>query len=92
MPVAVLGDTQTAKELGYDVIGGRFYVPAGISDETYNSWVETVKAVANSKEWAELRDKNGLAEFTSFGKDFDSFVTQQIENVAKISRELKIIK
>ena len=93
--IPVLGATQTAKELGYDVIGGNwrgFYVPAGISDATYNSWVETVKAVANSKEWAELRDKNGLAEFTSFGKDFDSFVTQQIENVAEISRELKIIK
>lgn len=93
--VPVLGDTPTAKELGYDVVGGNwrgFYVPAGISDETYNSWVETVKAVANSQEWAELRDKNGLAEFTSFGKDFDSFVTQQIKNVAEISRELKIIE
>jgi putative tricarboxylic transport membrane protein len=93
--IPVLGATQTAKELGYDVVGGNwrgFYVPAGISDETYNSWVETVKAVANSKEWAVLRDKNGLAEFTSFGKDFDAFVTQQIVNVAEISKELKIIK
>jgi len=48
--------------------------------------------VANSKEWAELRDKNGLAEFTSFGKDFDAFVTQQIVNVAEISKELNIMK
>ena len=93
--IPVLGDTQTAKELGYDVVGGNwrgFYVPAGISDETYNTWVEVVKAVANSKEWAELRDKNGLAEFTSFGKDFDAFVTQQIVNVAEISKELNIMK
>ena len=93
--IPVLGDTKTAKELGYDVVGGNwrgFYVPAGISDETYNSWVDAVKAVANSKEWAELRDKNGLAEFTSFGKDFDAFVTQQIANVAEMSKELNIIK
>lgn len=93
--IPVLGDTKTAKELGYDVVGGNwraFYAPAGISDATYNYWVSAVKTVANSPEWTELREKNGLAEFTSFGKDFDGFVRKQIENVADLSRELKIIK
>ena len=45
-----------------------------------------------SPEWTELREKNGLAEFTSFGKDFDVFVRKQIENVAALSKELGIIK
>ena len=93
--VSVLGDTQTAKEQGYDVIGGNwraFYAPSGISDETYNYWVSAVEAVATSPEWTELREKNGLAEFTSFGKDFEDFVRAQIENVAVISKELNIIK
>ena len=77
------------------MVGGNwraFYAPGGISDEAYEYWVSAVKTVANSPEWTELREKNGLAEFTSFGKDFDNFVRKQIENVAEISRELNIIK
>jgi putative tricarboxylic transport membrane protein len=94
-PVAVLGDTKTAKEQGIDVVGGNwraFYVPAGISDAAYDYWVSAVKAVALSPEWTALREKNGLAEFTSFGKEFDAFVGKQIENVAALSKELNIIK
>ena len=88
-------DTKTAKEQGYNVIGGNwraFYAPGGISDSAYEYWVSAVKTVANSPEWTELREKNGLAEFTSFGSDFDTFVRKQIENVAALSKELKIIK
>jgi putative tricarboxylic transport membrane protein len=95
MHIPALGDAKTAKEQGYDVVGGNwraFYAPAGISDEAYDYWVSAVKAVAESPEWTELRKKNGLAEFTSFGKDFDTFVRKQIENVAELSRELGIIK
>jgi len=93
--VPALGNTPTAKELGYDVIGANwraFYVPAGISDAVYNDWVKAVKAVAMSDEWTVLRNKNGLAEFTSFGKDFDNFVTKQINAVAEISKELGVTK
>ena len=93
--VPALGDAKTAKEQGYDVVGGNwraFYAPAGISDEAYDYWVSVVKAVAESPEWSELRVKNGLAEFTSFGEDFDGFVREQIENVAALSKELGIIK
>jgi putative tricarboxylic transport membrane protein len=93
--IPALGDAKTAKEQGYDVVGGNwraFYAPGGISDEAYDYWVSAVKAVAESPEWTALRVKNGLAEFTSFGKDFDGFVRKQIENVAEISRELGIIK
>ena len=93
--IPALGGAKTAKEQGYDVVGGNwraFYAPAGISDDAYNYWVSAVKAVAGSPEWTELREKNGLAEFTSFGKDFDGFVRKQIENVAAISKELGVIK
>lgn len=93
--VPALGDAMTAKEQGYNVVGGNwraFYAPAGISDAAYETWVTNVKAVAMSPEWTELREKNGLAEFTSFGKDFDEFVSNQIADVAELSRELGIIK
>jgi putative tricarboxylic transport membrane protein len=93
--IPALGDAKTAKEQGYDVVGGNwraFYAPGGISDDAYDYWVSAVKAVAESPEWTKLRKKNGLAEFTSFGKDFDGFVRKQIENVAELSKELGIIK
>ncbi len=93
--IPALGDAKTAKEQGYNVVGGNwraFYTPAGISDEAYEYWVSAVKTVAMSPEWTDLRVKNGLAEFTSFGKDFDEFVRKQIKNVAEISKELGIIK
>ena len=93
--IPALGDVKTAKEQGYNVIGGNwraFYAPPGISDKAYDYWVSAVKAVAMSPEWTKLREKNGLAEFTSFGKDFDQFVRKQIQNVAELSKELGIIK
>ncbi len=93
--IPALGDARTAKEQGYDVVGGNwraFYAPPGISDQAYDYWVNAVKTVAGSPEWSDLREKNGLAEFTSFGKDFDEFVRKQISNVAEISRELGVIK
>lgn len=93
--VPALGDAKTAKEQGYNVVGGNwraFYAPAGISDAVYNEWVDAVRKVAMSPEWTELREKNGLAEFTSFGKEFDDFVTNQINAVEELSRELNIIK
>ena len=93
--IPALGDAKTAMEQGYDVVGGNwraFYAPAGISDDAYDYWVSAVKSVAGSPEWTELREKNGLAEFTSFGQDFDAFVRKQIANVAEISRELGISK
>ncbi|MDJ0832071.1 MAG: tripartite tricarboxylate transporter substrate-binding protein [Gammaproteobacteria bacterium] len=93
--IPALGDAKTAKEQGYDVVGGNwraFYAPAGISDASYNNWVSAVKSVAMSPEWSDLREKNGLAEFTSFGSDFDGFVRNQIANVAAISKELGVTK
>ncbi len=93
--VARLGSAKTAKEQGYDVIGANwraFYAPPGISDEAYNYWVGAVKKVARSSQWAELREKNGLAPFESFGDDFEKFVREQVSIVRGISRDLGLVK
>ena len=90
-----LGNAQTAKEQGYDVVGANwraFYAPPKISDEAYNYWVEAVRKVARSSEWAELRAKNGLAPFESFGSNFESFVKEQVGIVNAISQDLGLIK
>lgn len=90
-----LGDAKTAKEQGLDVIGANwrgFYAPAGISDATYNQWVKDIRTVAESAEWQELREKNGLAPFASFGADFENFVREQVAVVRDLSQELGFMK
>lgn len=93
--VARLGAAKTAREQGLDVIGANwrgFYAPGGISRSEYREWVGVVRAVAQSDEWAALREKNGLAPFTSFGKDFEKFVKRQIKIVNTISKDLGFLK
>lgn len=88
-------DVPTAREQGHDVIGANwrgFYAPKNMSDEQYEAWVTAVETVASSDEWQDLRAKNGLAPFESFGDDFESFVAEQIDSVARISRDLGFMK
>lgn len=90
-----LGSSPTAEEQGYDVIGANwrgFYAPPGISDDAYDYWADAVKQVAKSSQWADLRDKNGLAPFEAFGQDFEDFLNEQIEEVKEISLQLGLIK
>ncbi len=90
----VLPDVPTAKELGYDVIGANwraFYVPKNIPDARYSQWVDIIKNVAESEEWQDLRDKNGLAEFAMYGEEFEEFVSNQVSDIKSISEELGFI-
>lgn len=90
-----LGDTMTAVEQGYDVIAPNwrgFYAPPEMSDEAYAYWVDAVQQVADSEAWASLREQNGLAPFESFGDEFDTFVKEQVAELADISREIGIIE
>lgn len=93
--VSRLGSAKTAKEQGYDVTGANwraFYAPKNISDDAYDFWVDAVKKVAKSSQWASLREKNGLAPFESFGADFEVFVREQVGIVRGISQDLGLIK
>lgn len=90
-----LGDAMTATEQGYEVVAGNwrgFYAPPNMSDEAYEFWVNAIRTVADSDEWGQIRDENGLATFQSFGSDFEAFAKEQIEIMAGISRELGIIE
>ena len=93
--IARLGNAKTAREQGYDVIGANwraFYAPPGISDEAHEYWVDAIKQVAQSSQWAALREKNGLAPFESFGDDFEKFVREQVSIVRGISQDLGLVK
>ena len=93
--IDALGDVPTVQEAGYKVDGTNwraFYAPPGMSDEAYNFWVEAVRQVAGSDEWAQLREQNGLSAFSSFGDDFTTFVNTQVADIRKISEQLGLVQ
>ncbi len=93
--IGALPGVLTATEQGYEVIGANwrgFYVPQNVTPARYNEWVDIVRKVALSSQWADLAEKNGLAPFTSFGSDFESFVNRQIKLVGQISKDLGFMK
>ena len=88
-------DIPTAKEQGVDVIAVNWrglYVPKGISDEQYQVWADALEAVADSPEWAEAMQANGLAPFKVVGADFEGYLAGVIEEVQTLSREIGVIQ
>ncbi|MEZ4867352.1 MAG: tripartite tricarboxylate transporter substrate-binding protein [Caldilineaceae bacterium] len=85
----------TAIESGYDaewVVFRGFYVPAGISDEAYDWWVNALSETANSAEWEEARKQAGIAPYVLLGADFDTFVRNQVANFRQLSKDLGLIE
>ena len=88
-------DIPTAKEQGIDVVAVNWrglYVPKGISDEAYNTWVERLRKVAQSDEWHEAMVSHGLAPFTKLGPDFETYLDGVIKEVAQLSRDIGVIQ
>lgn len=85
----------TTKDLGidYDAANWRgFYLPNGVSDETYEWWVDTLKKVYQSDEWKAVMTQGGLMPFHKTGPEFQAFVYQQVDDVNTIAKEIGIIK
>ncbi len=85
----------TARELGYDAVWAvwrGFYMPPGVPDDAYDFWVQAMKKVADSPEWAKMRDESGLAPFYKGGADFDAFIKKQVADFRELSKALGLIK
>jgi len=85
----------TAKEQGVDAIGANwrgFYAPAGMSDDAYNAWVGKIADLYATPEWKEVMANNGLAPLDLQGDAFQSFVSDSVNKIQTISREIGIIK
>ena len=85
----------TAKEQGIDAIGANwrgFYAPGGMSDDAYNYWTEQIAKVYASDEWKAVMAQNGLAPLDMTGEAFQSFVSESIESIQSISREIGLIQ
>jgi putative tricarboxylic transport membrane protein len=88
-------DYPTAVEQGYEVVIPNwrgFYLPGGISDEAYDYWVAAFDDVFASEEWQQIMEANGLAPFHKSGADLEAFVSQEISDIAELSREIGLIQ
>ena len=90
-----LSGIPTAREQGIDVIAPNwrgFYMPADISDEAKQYWVDAVDELYASDEWKKVMKNNGLMPFHVSGAEFEEFVHQQIQDIQSLSKEIGLIK
>nr|WP_121173603.1 tripartite tricarboxylate transporter substrate-binding protein [Kushneria sinocarnis] len=90
-----LDDLPTAREQGIDEVAPNwrgFYLPKGVSDETYQWWVDTLDQVYASDEWKKVMQQNGLMPFHKSGQEFDAYVQQQIKELQQLSREIGLVQ
>ncbi|MBD3625617.1 MAG: tripartite tricarboxylate transporter substrate binding protein [Rhodobacteraceae bacterium] len=88
-------DFPTAAEQGVDVVGANwrgFYAPGDMSDDAYNYWVDTIDKLYDTDEWKAVMAQNGLAPLDLQGEEFQQFVSESIDNITSISKEIGIIK
>lgn len=80
-------DIPTALEFGYDVVAPNwrgFYLPAGISDEVFDWWVDAFEQMGESEEWAELRERSGIGDFRRFGAEMEAFARKQVADIEQL--------
>lgn len=90
-----LADVPTAREAGVDVVWVTwrgFYVPKDIGEEAYERWVDVLRQVGSSPEWAEARRVHRLQPFFMVGADFSTFVAEQVADFRAMSREIGLIE
>lgn len=88
-------DVPTAKEQGIDAVGPNwrgFYMPADISDDARQYWIDAMDTIYQSDEWKNVMQQNGLMPFHMSAGEFESFVKQQINDIESLSKEIGLIK
>jgi putative tricarboxylic transport membrane protein len=88
-------DIPTAKEQGYDVIGANWrglYMPKGSSAEAQEFWKNAIQKMTESETFQKDLEAKAIEPFNNFGADMDKFVTQSINDIAELSREIGILK
>ena len=65
---------------------------SGMSDEAYNFWAGAVAKMYKTNEWKATMAQNGLAPLDLSGDAFQSFVSDSVQSIQTISKEIGIIK
>ncbi|WP_280548117.1 MULTISPECIES: tripartite tricarboxylate transporter substrate-binding protein [unclassified Halomonas] len=85
----------TAMEQGIEALGPNwrgFYMPADISDEAKQYWIDAMDSVYASDEWKEQMTSNGLMPFHMTAGEFESFVQDQIADIEQLSKDIGLIQ
>jgi len=89
------GNIPTAREQGIDALGPNwrgFYMPEDTSEEAQQYWVDAMDTVYASEEWKAVMKSNGLIPFHPKAGEFESFVTNQVQDIENLSREIGLLK
>lgn len=90
-----LSDVPTAKEQGYDIqwpIIRGFYMGPKVSDADYNWWANAFKKVMSTKQYDELRAKQGLFPFDMTGTELDGYIKKRVKDYTEIAESFGLIK
>ena len=90
-----LSHVPTAREAGFDVVWVTwrgFYVPSGISESEYESWVGVVRELEASEQWQAVRRVNRLRPFALAGAEFEDFVRKQVIDFEQLSRDIGLLR
>ncbi|WP_082926084.1 Bug family tripartite tricarboxylate transporter substrate binding protein [Halomonas sp. G11] len=90
-----LSDIPTAREQGIDALGPNwrgFYMPADISDEAKQYWVDAMDTIYASDEWKNVMQQNGLMPFHMSAGEFETFVKEQIKDIEQLSTDIGLIQ
>lgn len=88
-------DIPTAREQGIDALGPNwrgFYMPADISDEAKQYWVNAMDTIYESDEWKKVMKQNGLMPFHMSAGEFEGFVKEQIQSIEELSKDIGLIR
>lgn len=81
-----LADIPTAKEQGLDVSFAQYrglIAPGGISEQEKQGWVEAAEKFAESPAYDEYIETNYMQPKVAFGEEFDAYLQQNSEVLAK---------
>ncbi|REC96463.1 tripartite tricarboxylate transporter substrate binding protein [Kushneria indalinina] len=87
----MLPDVKTMQEQGYDLAVSQWRgiaVPAGVSDEVEDAWVEAVKQAIEAPEFKRFAESTGVEVSPLFGEELDAYVTEMAEVMIPASRKV----
>lgn len=85
----------TLRELGYAVdwvVWRGFYAPKNMPNDAFDYWVQAMRRMERSPEWAKIREQNSLGQFLMVGAEFQVFIDRQVNQFRNLSRELGLIR
>ncbi len=85
----------TMAEVGFDVgvsMPRGLILAPGAPAEAQEWWIETIKKVVETPEWAAYINTNQLTENIKYGEDFTTFLNTTQEGFAKVLRAQGVIK